>query len=264
MKKISVLIPTYKPDWYLERCLHSIEAQTLSKNNFKVYIALNGKKNGYEQYVGNLLEKCHFYYEYIYIEEASVSNSRNVLIEKSIEDYITFLDDDDVLSPTYLESLLAVSSEYVVGISNIYNFERNINERKPNYIGDSFFKLPALEKSKFKSRKYFSSPCAKLIHRNIIGETRFNRKLDMGEDALFMTMISSNVKAVMKSDSEAIYYVFERANSLSRKKIQRSYEIKRIVYLLMKYSVLFAKAKKNHLFIATRFAATLKFIRRLF
>lgn len=264
MSDIAILIPTYKPGNYIQRCLQSIDRQTLSKDSFKVYIALNGTKDNYEEYVKSLLLYFSFKYEFFYLDEAGVSNARNYLIENSIEAYITFVDDDDCISSVYLESLLSASSINTVGISNVYNFEKDTSERKPSYIGESFLKLPAVEKSKFKSRKYFSSPCAKLMHRDIIGSTRFNTKLAIGEDALFMAELSYKVHAVRKSSSEAIYYVYERANSASRKKVKSLSELKRIFYLTFQYFKIFLQPRYDQVFILTRIAATLKFIKRVF
>lgn len=264
MPNIAVLIPTHKPGNYILSCLQSLDYQTLPKEKFKVYIALNGPKGNFEEFVFSALKSMSFDYEFFYISEAGVSNARNYLIDKSVEPYVTFIDDDDCISSIYLESLLSVSSIDTVGISNVYNFEKDMSERKSSYIGESFLKLSAVEKSKFKSRKYFSSPCAKLIHRDIIGSTRFNTKLAIGEDALFMAELSYKVHAVRKSLSEAIYYVYERPNSASRKKVKPLSELKRIFYLTFQYFKIFLQPRYDQVFILTRIAATLKFIKRVF
>ncbi len=57
MKKISIIIPSYKPANYLEKCLVSLENQTLTKDKYKVYIALNGPKDDFEKYILSLLYK---------------------------------------------------------------------------------------------------------------------------------------------------------------------------------------------------------------
>src|SRR5699024_1095340 len=177
MSKISVLIPTYKPGWYLQRCLKSIEEQTLPKDKFKVYIALNGPKDNFEEVIHSALESTNFDYEFFYLELASVSNARNYLIENSTEEYIVFVDDDDLLSENYLEELLRVSSEDTIGVSNVYNFIDSIDNRKESYIGKCFQSLEEKTTSKYKSRKYFSSPWAKMIHRIIIKDVRFDINL---------------------------------------------------------------------------------------
>src|SRR5690554_397082 len=190
MSTIAVLIPTYKPGWYLQRCLQSIEEQTLPKDNFKVYIALNGPKDNFEEVIHSALDSTNFDYEFFYLELASVSNTRNYLIENSAEEYIVFVDDDDVISKNYLEELLKVSDATNIGIANVYNFSESLDDLKGSYIGKSFEKLEKTTSSKYKSRKYFSSPCAKMIHRTIIGNVRFDTELAIGEDSLFMAKIS--------------------------------------------------------------------------
>ena len=264
MSKIAILIPTYKPDDYIINCFDSIENQTIDKSKFTVYLALNGSDKPYELFLQKLLKRYTFDCNQYFIEQAGVSNARNFLIENSKEDFITFVDDDDQLSPNYLEELLNASSETVLGISNVYNFENSIDEYKENYIGKCFSKLQPLTKSKYKSRKYFSSPWAKLIHRNIISDTRFDTKLSIGEDSLFMAKLSPRVEAVQKTDKSACYHVFERANSATRKKIVIKAELKRFVYLLKEYGKLLFNKSYDKIFILTRIFATFLQLKRIF
>ncbi|MBE0448933.1 MAG: glycosyltransferase [Actinobacteria bacterium] len=266
MFKLSVLIPTYRPGGYLFNCLESIENQTLNKNLFKVYIGLNGERAPYYQFIQDTLNGFSFDYELIYIEPTGVSNARNALIEISTEDFIVFIDDDDVVSPSYLEELLKVSSKDVMGIANIYNFENTTEEKKPNYIGRTFQTIVDGESSKFKVRKYFSSPWAKMIHREMIGPHRFDIKVAKGEDSLFMALLSPNVKSVKKTCDDACYFVHERVGSVTRRKTLLHSEIKTLNYLTLQYLHFLFTPQYDLPFIATRLAATafkyLKLIKR--
>lgn len=263
MRTIAVLIPTYKPGDYLESCLKSIDNQTLPKERFKVYMALNGPKQGYDTYIRNLLLSFSFSYELFYLEEASVSNARNYLIDNSDEPFIVFIDDDDLVSVNYLEELYIASDKTILGISNVKNFSNDISSLKDNYIGNAFLKINPIEKSKYKTRKYYSSPCAKMIHRMIIADTRFDINLSIGEDSLFMAELSHRVKSVRKTVETACYYVCEREGSATRKKIDRKKEFERITYLLRRYSQMLFSPHYDRIFIMTRIAATLKHIKRL-
>lgn len=257
MQTISVLIPTYCPKDYFEKCLSSLENQSLSKEKYCVYIALNGSNKTYETYVLDTLKKFTFQWKYLFIEEAGVSNARNQLIEMSSEEYIVFIDDDDLISEHYLENLLQVSNSEFIGISNIYNFEKDLSSLKENYIGKSFSSLNNIEKSKYKIRKYFSSPWGKMIHRNMIQNIRFDDKVSKGEDSLFMAMISKNVAGVQKTSSDTCYYVYERVGSVTRQKINIKKEIKTIFYLTFEYTKLLFRRDYQKVFILTRIAATL-------
>ena len=264
MRKVSVLIPTYRPKDYLLKCLESLDKQVLDKSHFRVYIGLNGEQFPFENFVLDVLSEFSFDYEYFYICEAGVSNARNFLINRSGEDYIVFIDDDDLVSPTYLKELLEVSTQEILGISNIYNFESDLSLLKNNYIGLSFNEIKQFEKSKYKARKYFSSPCAKMIHRDMIGGYRFDPKVAKGEDSLFMALISPNIKALNKTSINACYYVYERPGSTTRTKNKKMVEIETLNYLFLQYLKLFFNPKYKTVFIMTRMLATVKKYIQLF
>ena len=96
MPKISVIIPTYKPDYYIWECLNSIVSQSLDKGNYEVFIILNGDKEPFfteiESYLkNNNLNNFHL----IYTQKKGVSNARNIGLDRAKGDYICFVDDDD-------------------------------------------------------------------------------------------------------------------------------------------------------------------------
>ena len=260
---ISVLIPSYRPEKYLENCLESLNNQTLPKENFTVYIALNGPKEKYEDYIINLLEKTSLRYEYIYIPESGVSNARNHLINISKEDYICFIDDDDIVSPHYLQKLLLHASEKFISVSNVLSFSRTLEETSKNYIGDSYSRLPNICYSLYKGRKFFSSPWGKLIHRKIVQNTKFDTNLTIGEDSLFMAELSCRVQGLKKTDPLACYYVNKREGSAYRKTVPIFFETKRIFYLLKKYIKLLFSGY-DILFIISRIIASIMQLKRLF
>ncbi|OOE48177.1 hypothetical protein BZG11_15170, partial [Salinivibrio kushneri] len=204
----------------------------------------------------DILNNFGFDRELIYIEPAGVSNARNVLIESSTEDFIVFIDDDDVVSPSYLDELLKVSSRNAMGIANVYNFQNTVDERKINYIGKTFQTIVNGESSKFKTRKYFSSPCAKMLHREMIGSHSFDLKVTKGEDSLFMALISPNVKSVKKTSDDACYFVHERRGSVTRRKKSLHDEVRILNYLMLQYLRLLFSLRYDPLFVATRLVAT--------
>lgn len=255
-KGIAVLIPTFKPQDYFKACISSLDNQTLSKDKYKVYICLNGERTPYEFFIFDILSSISFKYEFIYTEQYGVSNARNNLLGFSNEDYIVFLDDDDVISSNYLEELSRVTDEEAMGISNIFNFEKGVSQKKPNYIGITFDRIADCERSKLKTRKYFSSPCAKMLHRKMIGRHRFDPNVTKGEDSLFMAKISSKVNFVRKTQADACYLVNERNGSVTRRKSSIKLEVKTLNYLFVLYVKMLFHPDYEKIFIFTRLLAT--------
>lgn len=264
--EIAVLIPTYQPEDYFFRCLQSLENQTISKDKFCVYIALNGSDLSYDKFIKNLLSDFGFSFnvKYFYLEQPGVSHARNYLINNSTENYIVFVDDDDYLSENYLNNLIEITSKEYMGITNTLSFDLSPEELKPNFIGVTFDSLNNVELSKFQARKYYSSPWAKMLHRDQVGHTRFDEKLKKHEDSLFMAQISKNIKGIRKTSADTFYYVYERQGSASRTKVAAREELKTQAYLYCKYLKLFFSPSYEKLFIATRIAATMKHLKNIF
>lgn len=218
--KISVIIPTYNPGFYIKDCLESLYAQTLDNRSFEVLIVLNGDKDPYFEDLEKHIHK-RANYKLLYTSEKGVSNARNIGIINSKGEYLCFIDDDDMVSSNYLEGLLYKISNKnnSIIVSNVYTFVHSIEEQNEDYITKAFFKESGSEI--FNNRKFLSSACCKLIPRNVISDHRFNVNLNKNEDALFMFILSSNIKNIIKSDSCVIYYRRMRTSSASR--LKRSY-----------------------------------------
>lgn len=259
MNDIAIILPTYKPkEYYLKRCFESLNNQSLSKNKFTVYIGLNGERNQYERLILNLLKCYSFKYKYVYISKSGVSNARNILLDKAGEEYVTFIDDDDCVSFAYLNNLLSVSEPSKITVSNVMLFSKDIKEASSSFLTGSYERLSGEESNKFTTRKFYSPVCGKLIHRNAIDNIKFDTNIKNGEDSLFMAMISKNINSIVKANNQAIYYVYERENSASRKKILLKDKFKNYYYLCKIYISLLNDNEYDKIFIMSRIAATLK------
>jgi glycosyltransferase involved in cell wall biosynthesis len=126
--KISVVIPTYKPDYTLYEWLESLKKQTLNCEMFEVIIVLNGDKKPYEEEINNYIKTSTLNINFVYAEEKGVSNARNVGIKLAKGEYITFIDSDDWISENYLLGLLenTNNSHFVFANVQCYNVDTKI------------------------------------------------------------------------------------------------------------------------------------------
>lgn len=133
--EISVIIPTYKPGDYIYECLDSLRQQTIDKESFEVLLVLNGCcepwRSRLTEYVELNVQLPHF--RLFQTDTAGVSNARNIGMVEASGEYIAFVDDDDFLSPSYLEGLRAASSPTCVGLSNTVGFNDGDGAIIPDY-----------------------------------------------------------------------------------------------------------------------------------
>ncbi len=214
--KISVIVPTYKPQAYLWECLGSLCRQSFDKSAFEIILILNGCKEPYyaqiKEYISANMSGCNVVL--LQTDTGGVSNARNIGLDIAKGEYITFIDDDDYVSESFLEELYDKASVDTISLCKPIAFTENVNTSQPYPITDVFNKLSASPMSHFtRVRKYFSGPWMKLIHRDVIGSRRFDTRFVNGEDSLFMFLISDRLRNVSFTSASAVYYRRYRAGS---------------------------------------------------
>lgn len=105
---VSVIIPVYNGEKYIERCLRSILNQTLNKKMYKVIVINDGSKDS----TGKILEK---FYADIELIESKKNNGLPSALNKGIiaskTKYIVRLDSDDYVNSEFLNFLTVYASE---------------------------------------------------------------------------------------------------------------------------------------------------------
>ena len=134
---ISIIVPVYKVEKYLKRCVDSILTQTYQ--NMEIILVDDGSPD-------NCGAICDRYKEtdsrvvVIHKKNGGLSDARNVGIEIARGEYITFIDSDDFISPFFLENLWITiqKSECEIAASWFINYYAgdNIPEAKKVNIKD--------------------------------------------------------------------------------------------------------------------------------
>ncbi|MGM9872488.1 MAG: glycosyltransferase family 2 protein [Muribaculaceae bacterium] len=263
---ISVIIPTYKPQSYIRECLDSIVAQTLDHSSFEVIISLNGCRepwlNELQEYINAHPDVC---WRLIHTDTPGVSNARNIALDIATGEYVTFIDDDDYISPSYLEELLKVATPDTVSLCYPYAFDDGKPDVQLKYYITEAYEYCILHGCKSlssKVRKFFSGPCMKLIPMNFIQGRRYDVRFANGEDSLFMFLISDRIKRISLAARTAIYYRRVRDNSANYSAKSFSYIAKNYSKLMVEYTKIIIKAPfaYNFIFYLSRIAGSLRTI----
>lgn len=257
MFKISVIIPTYKPQDYLWECLDSLLIQTFPKEDFEIILVLNGciepYKSKIEQYIVDKMQGVNV--NFIHTEVGGVSNARNIALDQTRGEFITFLDDDDYFSKTTLERIYTKASRDCIAVFKPLAFYDNSREFF-DYSRTKEFENNKSESTVpfYKVRKVFGGPVMKLIHRDIIGSRRYDLSFKNGEDSLFMFLISDRMKNVTFASDDAIYYRRVRINSAATSTRSFGDVFRNSIRLIMEYTRIYVGNMKeyNFRFYATR------------
>lgn len=259
---VSIIIPTYAPGEYIYDCLHSLLVQTSGHKSFEIIVVLNGQKDPYFSGIQNYLSKHDFRFNLLYTEEKGVSNARNIgldFIASRDSQYVVFLDDDDKLSPNFIEEVSKNTDPNIVVASNSKFFDDQNNIEGKDYVSECYENNVNISYNIFKYRCLLSNATAKLFPLTVIDKTRFNRNFAIGEDALFSFTISNKIKRIVLTGYNTFYIRRVRSNSASRRRKGRLGKLKNSWRLCIAYSKIYFKNPfgYNFLFYISRMVAVI-------
>lgn len=262
--KISVIIPSYKPGDYIWECLDSLDNQTLNHEDFEVIIILNGCSEPWKSQISEYITKhTGTNFRLLQTDQGGVSNARNIGLDNAKGEYITFIDDDDYVSPKYLQLMHEASDGKSAVLTDSFAFNGEypkckIETYRPHQIYLNYKNKK--DCTLFQTRSFFNGPCRKLLKRSFIQGIRFDTSLFVGEDSLFMFAISKNIKHIKFAPAEAIYYRRYRYNSAFTKERTRWFWIKNCIKLQLKFFQywIITPHDYNLKFVISRFVAPLK------
>jgi glycosyltransferase involved in cell wall biosynthesis len=261
--QISVIIPTYAPGAYIYDCLNSLLVQTSGYKLLETIIVLNGIRDPYFSNIHSYLTQHGFRFKLLYTEEKGVSNARNIgldSIELCDSQYVVFLDDDDKLSPNFIDEVAREAQPHIVVASNNKNFFGGLNSVKKNgYISNCYENNINVSYNIFTYRCFLSTVWGKLFPLSVIGKTRFNTSFSIGEDSLFAFAISNKIKRIVLTNRHTFYLRQIRANSASRIQKSRLTKLRNKYRLCKAYSKIYFKnpCGYNFLFFTSRIIATI-------
>jgi len=261
--KISVIIPTCQPGDYLYECLNSLKNQDFPFKDFEIIIILNGTQYPYEEKILNYAktEMSGICVNCIYSGVTGVSNARNIGIENAAGEYILFVDDDDLISANYLKELYDNRVDNGVVVSNMKSFIYDVSSLFNDYLSNAYASNKETDPENiFKLRSFLSSSCAKLIPKELIFDSRFDSTVVIGEDSLFMFLLSDRIKTInLCRNSDVLYYRRVRPGSASGKKKSLFSRINLSCKLIAKYTIIYVKriTKYNFFLYLSRVAGSI-------
>ncbi len=145
MKKISIIIPVYNTEKYIERCLNSVINQKYE--NKEIIVINDGSTDRSEEKINKYINQI----TYIKKENSGLSDTRNVGIEKATGEYIMFIDSDDYIEECLLDKLKPYINQEIEMIK--YKSRKVTEEGKEIQIMDG----PVFETTK--GEEAFSKMC---------------------------------------------------------------------------------------------------------
>lgn len=226
---ISIIVPVYNVEKYLNRCIESILNQTYK--NFELILVNDGSTDKSRQ----ICEKYQAEDNRVIVinqQNKGVSAARNVGLEIAKGEYIAFVDSDDYIERDMYESLIndCKNKNSDITVCGFYQLRPN-SKRNELFIKNESFIMNSIDCiNKFFEDDYIKdlmyAPWNKLFKRKVIGNIRFNEELSMGEDILFIFECLEKCNFIFFNTESKYNYIY-RENSAMREKFSE----KRLDYI---------------------------------
>jgi glycosyltransferase involved in cell wall biosynthesis len=187
MKLVSVIVPAYKSEKFINRCIDHVLDQTFT--NFEIVVV-------YDKSPDNTLKLLKEYGDKIRLiiqdQKLGVSTARHIAMENSKGEYIAFCDADDYWAPTKLERQLMLLNKYPeVGLCYTHNIKV---DKKGNEI---LFPSKIFDKRDWLKKRYIATSSVCFRRKLGIKAGNFNKSKVTGEDFDMWLRISKLAKLAL-------------------------------------------------------------------
>ena len=237
---ISIIVPIYNVENYLRQCLDSIMNQTYQ--NFECLLINDGSPD-------NSADICREYvskdsrFRYFEKENGGVSSARNLGIEHSKGEYITFIDSDDWVESDYLEvlyrALLEEQADIAISTYKQFNMDDNcyyLHSYQRGYDRKVFTNAELIDAlySLYVYDNTYNFVSCKLVSREILKYIRFNLSTSYGEDMEFWNKVFLISKKIVYVNKDTYIYRTTHDNSkhYEEESVRNNIE-QRLIFLAM-------------------------------
>lgn len=208
-KLVSVIIPVYKTEQYLGRCLDSV-----LKNTYKELEVICVNDGSPDNSLDVLYSYANKDNRIIVIDQENqgVSAARNAGLDIAKGDFIAFIDSDDWVHPQYFEALLSAQEE--TGASCVackpVRTEKTIEFKERGSSAGEWLSLRKVIENGDAKRYIWG----RIYKKTSLSNIRFSRDLRIGEDTVFnLQVLMQDEKISFYVISDQLYYYFMREDS---------------------------------------------------
>ena len=217
---ISIIVPVYNVEEYLEECLESIRKQTYQ--DIEVILVNDGSTDG-SQAICEYFCQTDKRFRLINQKNQGQSVARNHGVKESLGEYIMFVDSDDVVSLGLLEQLMKYMSNGI----DIVECDRTeaiqcLNEEKKEIDVKEFDSNEALYQCFHHGVSW--SPVAKLYRREIVEKVPFLENL-IYEDFYTGIVSLKYIQKMRKIDYIGYYYRYHTSSTMNQKYSEKNLDI---------------------------------------
>lgn len=211
---ISIIVPVWNSEKTLDACVASILGQSFG--DYEVILVDDGSTDGSANLCDSFASQ-HSNFKVAHIPHSGPSEARNKGLDLAEGDFVTFIDSDDEVVKSYLETLLNILVQNEADVSAL-SYQIVPRESKPSAIDyDAPVKIFTNEEAVLDllyQNNLDSSQCFKLFRKECIMGIRFPKQYRVYEDLLFIYNVYCRCKKVAWANRKMYFYHKESSGQM--------------------------------------------------
>ncbi len=220
MKKVSIIVPFYNVEEYIERSIKSLVEQSLE--DIEIILVNDGSKDGSEEIAKEYKRKYPDKIVYLEKENGGLSDARNYALPYATGEYIAFLDSDDYVEEEMYEEMYVTAKmdkADIVECDYLWEYPEETIESKGRAYKD--------RKDMLLNARVVA--WNKLIKKELLEKTRIKFPVGLRyEDVEFFYKLVPYINSISIVKKPFIHYV-QRENSISNTQTAKTAEIIKVL-----------------------------------
>ena len=210
MEVISVIVPVFNVEPFLNQCIRSIVQQEYTE--LEIILVDDGSTDSSSQICDEWAEKDKRI-KVIHTENGGGGRARNIALDIAKGKFIGFVDSDDYIAPSFYKHLMEVFTDEI-DIAECSYLETGGDNAQFTDFSESIMKYTALEAMKENIQDHFFRQLIwnKLYRRSVIGDIKFpeGKKID---DEFWTYRVIGNARMLIRSNAK-LYAYRQQENSV--------------------------------------------------
>ena len=212
--KISVIVPVYKAEAYLHRCVDSILAQTFQ--DFEVLLVDDGSPDRSGEICDEYAQK-DTRVRVFHKENGGVSSTRNKGIQEANSEYICFMDSDDCVGENYLMHLMCGDADLIVSGLTYVSDSGEVMHHIPYSCIATDSKAIGMSIPGLENLYLLNGPYQKRFRKDLLSKNNvsFDEECSNGEDTLFVLEYIQYISSMIVVPYSDYFYYRAKNGTLS-------------------------------------------------
>ena len=222
---ISIIVPIYNVEKYLNKCIESLVNQTYS--NLEIILVDDGSPDNCPEICdrwSNLDDRIKVFHK----SNGGQGSARNLGLDNEKGDYVCFVDSDDWIELNYIERLYntIVKNNADISICNMQEFDEDYTPLQQTSLSNIpqiliYENEDVFKQAYIKQNLFGAGPCNKLYKRKIFETLRFPETRMFEDSAIYLDIFNLANKVVLLPDY--LYNYLIRKDSTMRKPLSQHF-----------------------------------------